>query len=235
MKTLLEFLTPFDWIALGWFTLCWLGYAIFSHRQAKQVPTIATSLSDVRGIWMHRVLAREVRIGDVTALGILQRNVTFFASTTMFILAGLLTVLGATDQVIDLTNSLPFIAENTRASFEFKLLVLVFAFVYAFFRFSWSVRQYNFAIVMLGAAPEPDAPQDVQELFVVNANQILTRANDSFAHGLRAYSFAMAILSWFIHPVLFMIASSWVVAVLYRREFRSYTLKALKSAGKLPH
>lgn len=208
---------------------------MFSHRQAKQAPTIATSLSDVRGIWMHRVLARDVRIGDVTALGILQRNVTFFASTTMFILAGLLTVLGATDQVIDLTNSLPFIVENTRASWEFKLLVLVFAFVYAFFRFSWSVRQYNFAIVMLGAAPEPDAPQDVQELFVVNANQILTRANDSFAHGLRAYSFAMAILSWFIHPLLFMIASTWVVAVLYRREFRSYTLKALKSAGKLPH
>ncbi len=229
----LDFLTLLDWVALIWFVFCWIGYALFARNKAKLKPTIASTLTTVRGIWMHRVLSRDVRIADVTALGILQRNVTFFASTTMFILAGLLTVLGATDQVIELTASLPFMVENTRASWEFKILVLVFTFVYAFFKFSWSVRQYNFGIVLLGAAPEPDASQEDKDLFMVNANQILSRANDSFAHGLRAYSFAMALLSWFVHPVLFMATAGWVVWVLHRREFRSYTLKALKSAGKL--
>ncbi|WP_144392635.1 DUF599 domain-containing protein [Pleionea sediminis] len=228
-----NFISPLDWTALVWFALCWVGYALFARRKSKIKPTIATSLSSVRGIWMNRVLTRDVRIADVTALGILQRNVTFFASTTMFILAGLLTVLGATEKVIELTDTLPFIIENTRASWEFKILILVFTFVYAFFKFSWSVRQYNFGIVLVGASPDSDATQEDKDLFIVNANQILSRANDSFAHGLRAYSFAMALLAWFIHPVLLMVVSAWVVGVLYRREFRSYTLEALKAAGKL--
>jgi len=182
---------------------------------------------------MSRIFSREVRIADVTALGILQRNVTFFASTTIFILAGLLTVLGATDQIVQLTNTLPFIVENTRASWEVKLLVLIFIFVYAFFKFAWSVRQYNFAIVLLSAAPTNDCSENDKTLFVINANEVLTRANNSFAHGLRAYSFAMAILGWFVHPVLFMVSALWVVLVLHRREFHSNTLTALRQASKL--
>ena len=49
----------------------------------------------------------------------------------------------------------------------------------------------------------------------------------NFNLGLRAYYFSLALLTWFVHPLLFVIASSWVVGVLYRREFRSRTLKAL--------
>jgi len=223
----------YDWIALIWFAICWIGYALFAQVKARTKPTLASSLSNVRGLWMSRIFSREVRIADVTALGILQRNVTFFASTTIFILAGLLTVLGATDQIVQLTNTLPFIVENTRASWEVKLLVLIFIFVYAFFKFAWSVRQYNFAIVLLSAAPTNDCSENDKTLFVINANEVLTRANNSFAHGLRAYSFAMAILGWFVHPVLFMVSALWVVLVLHRREFHSNTLTALRQASKL--
>jgi uncharacterized membrane protein len=49
----------------------------------------------------------------------------------------------------------------------------------------------------------------------------------NFNLGLRAYYFSLALLTWFVHPLVFVVASSWVVAVLYRREFRSRTLKAL--------
>ncbi|NVJ50903.1 MAG: DUF599 domain-containing protein [Gammaproteobacteria bacterium] len=233
MKNLLDFISLADWLALLWFAICWIGYAGFAARKAKYQPTLASSLSSIRGLWMSRIFTREVRIADVTALGILQRNVTFFASTTIFILAGLLTVLGATDQVVQLTNTLPFIVENTRASWEVKLLVLIFIFVYAFFKFAWSVRQYNFAIVLLGAAPSNDASETEKSIFVVNANEVLTRANNSFAHGLRAYSFAMAVLGWFIHPILFAGCALWIVLVLHRREFHSNTLDALQAAGLL--
>jgi uncharacterized membrane protein len=230
---MLDILDPLDWFALIWFFVCWIGYALFAYRNGKVAPTLASALSQVRGVWMSRVLEREVRIADITALGILQRNVSFFASTTIFILAGLLTVLGATDQAIELTNSLPFVSETTRASWEIKLLLLAFTFVYAFFKFAWSVRQYNFALVVLGAAPAVNAEPEDKERFVIYANQLLTRANNSFALGLRAYSFAMAILAWFIQPWLFMICATWVVAVLYRREFHSYTLEALEQTSQL--
>jgi uncharacterized membrane protein len=45
--------------------------------------------------------------------------------------------------------------------------------------------------------------------------------------GLRSYYYSLALLMWFIHPYAFMAASAAVVAVLYRREFRSRTLKTL--------
>ncbi|NVJ59150.1 MAG: DUF599 domain-containing protein [Gammaproteobacteria bacterium] len=231
MNHSLNFFTYLDWLALFVFSACWIGYALFAAAKGKMAPTLASSLTGVRGIWMQRILTREVRIADITALGILQRNVTFFASTTIFILAGLLTVLGATEKVIQLSNTLPFMVENTRAGWEAKILVLTFIFVYAFFKFAWSVRQYNFAIVLVGAAPDTNAAEEDKNRFVIYSNQVLTRANNSFAHGLRAYSFAMAVLSWFVHPVLLIISAIWVVAVLYRREFHSHTLKALKRAG----
>jgi uncharacterized membrane protein len=46
-------------------------------------------------------------------------------------------------------------------------------------------------------------------------------------HGLRAFYFALAALTWFLHPWLFVAASAFVVYVLYQREFHSTTLHAL--------
>jgi len=37
----------------------------------------------------------------------------------------------------------------------------------------------------------------------------------------------LATLAWFVQPELFAVASIWVVLVLYRREFRSITLRTL--------
>ena len=73
------------------------------------------------------------------------------------------------------------------------------------------------------------------------AARVIDLAGMSYNHGLRAYYFALSVLAWFINPYLFILASSFVVAVLYRREFKSRSLKALlqkdsaggRSAGAL--
>ena len=44
---------------------------------------------------------------------------------------------------------------------------------------------------------------------------------------LRAYFFGLAALAWFIQPWALVLASSWVVAVLYWRDSRSATLATL--------
>ena len=51
----------------------------------------------------------------------------------------------------------------------------------------------------------------------------------NFNRGVRAYYYGLAALSWFLHPVLFAVVTVWVVAVIYRREFLSYTLELLES------
>jgi uncharacterized membrane protein len=48
-----------------------------------------------------------------------------------------------------------------------------------------------------------------------------------FNDGVRAYYFALAELSWFLHPVAFILSTTWIVLVLYRREYQSKALKLL--------
>lgn len=217
-----------DWIALFWFLLCWAGYTSYANYQMKRVPNLSQSLTNLRGLWMTSMISRDIKIADTTALVALQRTGTFFASTTIFILAGLLAVLGASDKALRLAQALPFVAEHSQSVWETKILFMIFIFVYAFFKFTWAVRQYNFSLVMFGAAPKENTQASTQ--YVESSNQLLTLANKSFNYGLRAYTFSMATIAWFIHPFLFMLMATWVVAVLFRREFKSRTLAAMISA-----
>ncbi|AOE48864.1 hypothetical protein KS2013_134 [Kangiella sediminilitoris] len=223
---------PFlDWIAFIWFLACWIGYTYFARFKQKSTSTIANQLEANRVEWLERMISREMRMADISSIGILQRNVTFFASTTIFIIAGLLTVLGSTDKAIPLLEALPWIEIDSRAAWELKILILVVSFAYAFFKFTWSMRQYNFAIVLFGAAPsESDSSKD-KSIYIKQTNWLLSRASNSFNYGLRAYTFALATLGWFFNPIVFMVSASIVVAVLYRREFYSATLAALYNAS----
>ena len=59
---------------------------------------------------------------------------------------------------------------------------------------------------------------------------MIDQASRSYNNGLRAYYFSMAVLSWFISPWLFFVATALVTAVLYQREFLSKSLQAMKMA-----
>ncbi len=89
--------------------------------------------------------------------------------------------------------------------------------------------------VLIGSAPlttDTKASPASREAFARSAGQVCNMAGDAFNLGLRSYYYALAVVSWFIHPVVFMAASTLVVIVLYRREFRSAALLALRS-GKV--
>ena len=55
----------------------------------------------------------------------------------------MLTVIGA----------MPFGAPTSRLEWETKVMGLVIIFIYAFFKFAWSYRLYNYVAIMVGAAP----------------------------------------------------------------------------------
>jgi len=227
----LLFMPLIDWLAFFWFIICWVGYTYFAKTKQRDTSTIANQLEANRVEWLQRMIKRDMRMADISGLGILQRNVTFFASTTIFIIAGLLTVLGSTEKAIPLLEALPWIEIDSRAAWELKILILVVTFAYAFFKFTWSMRQYNFAIVLFGSAPDTNDPVEHRDIYIKHTNWLMSRASNSFNYGLRAYTFALATLGWFFNPIVFMTTSTLVVAVLYRREFRSATLAALYNAS----
>lgn len=216
-----------DGLALAWFFLCWFGYARFANWRGAHKPSLSTVLHGHREHWMRQMLRRENRVMDSTSIALLERNVTFFASTTIFILAGLLTVLGAADKVLSVLAYLPISVKPGRALFEIKVMLLILTFVYAFFKFTWAMRQYNFVAILIGGSPSLSAPAADQALFVERSGRILSLAGNAFNFGLRAYYYSFGALAWFLHPVAFMATSAWVVAVLYRREFHAKSLHAM--------
>ncbi|MGI9274361.1 MAG: DUF599 domain-containing protein [Endozoicomonas sp.] len=219
-----------DWLALLALICCWLGYTIFAWYKGKTTACLASVLALYRRDWMYRLLARDNRIADASLLASLKASVSFFASTSILVMAGLITGIAASEQAVGVLSTIPFVTTNTRELWELKVLVMLVIFVYAFFEFTWSLRLYNFACVLMGSAPlEADASggKTKKEVFATRAGHILTLAANHFNYGLRAYYFALATLSWFIHPWMFTGSTILVVMILYRREFHSKVLQAL--------
>ena len=111
---------------------------------------------------------------------------------------------------------------------ELKVGVLALTFVYAFFKFTWSIRQHSYCAILLAAIPPPEkAAEQNGENQVRRLARLSNLAARHFNDGMRAYYFALAELSWFLHPLAFMLATAWVILVLYRREFHSKALSIL--------
>lgn len=220
--------TWLDVAAFLFFIVAWVSYAAFSARHGRNVPSLHTSMDGYRRTWMVRMIERDNRMVDVNIMRNLTRSSQFFASTTMLVLGALIALLGYVQQALDVVSGLPFTVKGTQRVIELKILLLVVIFVYAFFKFSWGIRQLGFCSILVGAAPKQ--PKDDPEQYAPQINRlarITSSAGVNFNNGLRAYYFALAALAWFLHPWLMMIATAWVVYVLYRREFRSKTLRAL--------
>ncbi|MDH5188886.1 MAG: DUF599 domain-containing protein [Rhodospirillaceae bacterium] len=217
-------------LALAWFVLCWTSYTFYADSIDRGRHTLLTAMRDKRELWMRRMIERENRIFDSSIMSTLMRSVSLFASTTIFILAGLLAIIGSVDKAKALLHEIPFAVTSSATQWDIKILLLLVIFVYAFFKFAWALRQFNYAIVLLGAAPpaEDAGTNEAKEFAKANAS-VISLAVLNFNRGLRAYYFGLAALTWFIHPLLFAVATLWVVAVLYRREFMSKTLGCLES------
>jgi uncharacterized membrane protein len=219
---------PADLVAPVFFVLAWLGYALYADREHRR-PNLTQRMHDYRRAWMRCMLERDNRMVDTQIIANLMSSASFFTSTTMFIIAGLLAVLGARDQVMSVLADWPVASQGPAQLWDLKVLLLIVLFVYAFFKFSWAYRHYNYCLILVGAAPPADQPTAGDRDLVERIARIATASGRHFNGGLRAYYFALAALSWFIHPWLFILLTAWVVWVIYRREFRSRLLRTLGS------
>jgi len=161
----------------------------------------------------------------------LSHTPSLFSSTTIIIIGGLMALMGTTDKAAELVREIPFAEQTPILVFEFKILVLVAIFVYAFFRFSWSMRQYTFVSLLIGSMPPAkDFSQGLADpvVFANRAAAMTGLAAETFNGGLRAYYFSFAAMGWFFSPLIFVLSTMLVAAVLYSREFRSDVLHLLQ-------
>ncbi len=232
VNSLISLLPWADWAALCLFLTGWVGYAVFAHHRSKSESTLLASTNHFRKLWMVQMTYRDQRIVDAAVTQNLASSPSFWASTTILVLGGLLAVLGTSEKATELVKDLPFAARTSMLVFDIKIMVLLAVFIYAFFRFTWSMRVYSFGAILVGAAPNVDvfdSGDADRKDFAERAGALMGMAAESFADGLRAYYMAFAVMAWFASPVAFALGTLAVLWVLYRREFRSDVLAVLRA------
>ena len=142
-----------DLIALGCFVGAWIAYAVAVEWTPHGRDSLNAHMDRYREIWMRRMLHREARMVDMQIMTALQNGTAFFASTSLIAIGGTLSLLRSTEEILSVMGALPLTIPTSREQWEAKTIGLVIMFAYAFFKFAWSYRLYNYVAILLGAMP----------------------------------------------------------------------------------
>jgi len=220
------FFTWWDFAALALFGACWFGMTWLIERPRRDAPSMAQIMGRYRMKWMDAMLTRDPRIIDGALLSQLRTGAAFFASGTMLAIGGAVALLGQADRMVTVARDLSEHLEITRIGSEFKILFLMLLLVSAFLKFVWSHRLFGYCAILMGAVSSDGAdPENIR--IARKSGALNVSAGRSFNRGLRHVYFALAAMAWFLGPIAFMIATASTAAILYRREFRSESRKAL--------
>ena len=211
-----------DLAALAWFLGAWTVYSIVIELSPKGKQSLNALMNIYRDEWMERLLARDVRIVDSQVTAALQNGTAFFASTSLIAVGGALSLLRSSGEIMPVVSLLPFGGTSSPLMWELKMMGLIVIFVYAFFKFAWSYRLFNYFAIMVGAAPEPDEKDTPEaQAFAHRAARLCADAGRHFNRGQRAFFFALGYLGWFLGAVPFAVTTAGVVIVMWRRQFAS--------------
>lgn len=219
--------SPLDFAAIIWFFVAAGFYAWFTEHGPMRKKSLSYYMDQQREAWMRVLLKRELRIVDTSIVTGLQNGTGFFASACLLAIGGCFALLRSADEVFVVLEDLPVGDFTNQTQWEIKVLGLLFIFAYAFFKFGWSFRLWNYAAILIGAVPmHNDEDKQKAEIAIQRALAMNKIAGKHFNRGLRTFFLSLGFIGWFIGPELFIIATTWILLVLYRRQFLSTSRKA---------
>jgi uncharacterized membrane protein len=222
--------TPLDVIAVVYFFVAIGLYRFIGSRAGLERRSLVGAAQQQRLRWMLNMASRgENRVLDAILLNSLGQGNAFFASTSAIAVGGLTATLGSgAERLQYLLDALPLTMQSTPVVWAAKQLLIMGIFVYAFFKFAWAFRLSHYATIMIGATPATDAGNPECKDHAERTAKLIGIAGEHANSGIRSFYHAMAALAWFFHPLLFMIATTWVILILARRDFFSRSLRLIR-------
>ena len=110
--------------------------------------------------WMHEMAKREVLVTEASIIASLQNGTALFASTSLLAIGGAAILLRANEEAIKITTELPFGFVATRSQWDAKIIGIMLILGYAFYKFSWAYRLFNYSAILLGATPDARSPDE---------------------------------------------------------------------------
>ncbi len=220
--TLIRAIPLLDLWALLLFVICWLGYEPLLKRLARRGPEIINShMTVVRTAWMQAMARRQARFLDSQLLGHVLTSASFFASSNLIIIAAAAGVLFKGGSALRSVKGVPLVADAPDLVLELKVALIIIVLGRSLLSLIWAIRQLNYCLAAIGAAPDPDEDPARLKAYGEAAAAVLNPALSSFNAGVRGYYFALAAASWLLGPVPFAAASFGAIALLAWRQRNS--------------
>lgn len=224
------FFSTLDFVAITWFIVAAFSYSWFCEHGPYKDRTLSAHMNKRREAWLRVTLDRDLRMVDTAIVAGLQNGTAFFASASLLGIGACFAVLRSSNEIYSLLEDLPFASASGQAEWQLKVFCLLILFAYAFFKFGWSHRLWNYTGILVGALPLPEAKdKEKVEEALQSALAMNLLAGKHFNRGLRTFFLSIGIIGWFIGPILFIIATTWIILVLIRRQFFSESMKAAKN------
>lgn len=220
-------MTPWDWAALAAFVVCWFGYERFIRRLSQRSGALVTDMTVVRLAWMRAMVRRDMRLMDSQLLGHTINSASFFGSANLILIAAVAGALFG-GEALRSGVELGLVARGAPpVLFEAKLALVIVCLARGFLEFIWSIRQLNYTLALMGAAPEI-LPPDRADAFAEAAAAVLNPALSAFNQGVRGYYFALAAAAWLFGPAYFLAATLGAVGLLAWRQSQSRAARGVR-------
>ena len=224
-------MTLIDWIALFLFFTAWLGYGPLLKLIARRSGSLNDDMLIVRDSWMTAMTHREMRLIDSQLMGHSINSASFFASTNLLLIAAVAGILFGGENALK-----GFAAVGAEAVpmkiLEAKLALVLVCLARGFLDFIWSLRQMNYALALIGAAPEIHTETD-RVAYGHAVAQVLNPALGGFSQGVRGYYFALAAAAWLFGPLWLALGVISAFSLLVWRQAGSPAARAVRAARRL--
>ena len=196
-------------VAVGIYQV-YLGWRDRRHPEAGAVY----GMNAARAAWVEGVM-REGR--DILAVQTLRNSTmasSFMASTAILLIIGVLTLSAQGDKMSGTWHALNVLGEHSQDIWLFKLLVMLFDLLFAFFSFCLSIRLFHHIGYQINTPG--DLRREVTHPTHVGAE--LNRAAIHYRQGMRAFYFIVPLLFWLFGPVWMVLATALMIVFLYRLD-----------------
>ncbi|NEV63453.1 DUF599 domain-containing protein [Thiorhodococcus minor] len=200
------------WLGIGVSIL--VAYHLFLAIRVRQNPnfTVQSVNRKARRSWVQNIMADPSHaILGVQTLRNSTMAATFFASTSVILSMGVLSLTGQADEIAHNWHALNLFGSRHPGLWELKLIVLLADLLIAFFSFAMSVRLYNHVGFQVSLPPKLRPSAVSPEKVAAHLN----RAGSFYSTGMRAYYLAVPLVFWLFGPHLMAASSVVLVVMLY--------------------
>lgn len=219
LTLVLNLTRPVDLAALAFILVGWISIGWWIEHPGVRRPSVTVLMARYRREWMKEFQNRDVRIFDAQIVASLRQGTSWFASTSLLAIGGVLALVGNAGVVAGVAEEL-LQSQSPILLWQIKLLLVALFLTHGFLKFVWANRVFGYCAVMMAAVPN-DPADPIATIRSGKAAELNIRAAWNFNRGLRSMYFALGSLAWLLGAWALIAATCCVLYLLWTREFAS--------------